>query len=51
MYGKSIYICVLWDLLTSLLVSFEKGGKGAATSALRQVDKRVQPREGAFSQK
>ena len=48
---ERVYICVLWDLLTFLLVSFEKGGKGAATSAFRQVDKRVQPREGAFSQK
>ena len=49
MYGKSIYICVLWDLLTSLLVSFEKGGEGAATSAFQQVDTRVQPREGALN--
>ena len=28
---ERVYICVLWDLLTSLLVSFEKGGKEAAT--------------------
>ena len=48
---ERVYVCVLWDLLTSLLVSFEKGGEGAATSASRQVDKRVQPREDALGQK
>ena len=45
---ERVYVCVLWALLTSLLVNFEKGGDGAATSAFRQVDKRVQPQEGAL---
>ena len=48
---ERVYICVLWDLLTFLLVSFEKGGKGAAASEFRQADKRVQPREGTLGQK
>ena len=48
---ERVYVCVLWALLTSLLVNFEKGGDGAATSAFRQVDKRVQPREDALGQK
>ena len=45
---ERVYICVLRNLLTSLLVSFEKGGREAATIAFRQVDRRVKPREGAL---
>ena len=45
----SVY--VVWALLTSWFVGFEKrGGRGAATSVFRQVDRRVKPREGALEQ-
>ena len=44
-----VSVYVVWALLTSCFVGFEKrGGRGAATSAFRQVDRRVKPREGAL---
>jgi hypothetical protein len=44
-----VSVYVVWALLTSWFVGFEKrGGRGAATSAFRQVDRRVKPREGAL---
>ena len=43
-----VSVYVVWALLTSWFVSLEKGGGGAATSAFRQVDRRVKPREGAL---